>query len=240
MICETDNLETRPIAKQTSWGLTMARLLHVDSSALSVGSVSKEIADTFRKTWQQAHPGGEITHRDLGSNPVPALDEAGIHAGFMPPEQHTPEQAAAFALRTELVDEVIAADAYLLTVPMYNWGVPATFKAWLDQIILSGRTVSFDGAPPLAGRPATIVLAYGGGYDPGSPRDGWDFVQPYLETVLGKALGLDLTVIKAQLTLAERNPAMADLIPVSKQLRAAAHEAAESRARALAGQFSAA
>jgi FMN-dependent NADH-azoreductase len=218
----------------------MGRLLHVDSSALTVGSVSKEIADTFRKTWQEAHPDGEITHRDLGRNPVPALEEAGIHAGFMPAEQHTPEQAAAFALRSELVNEVLAADAYLFTVPMYNWGVPATFKAWLDQIILSGRTVAFDGTPPLAGRPATIVLAYGGGYDPGTPREGWDFVQPYLETVLGKALGLDVTVIKAQLTLAERNPAMADLIPTAQRLRAAAHEAAESHARALAGQFAAA
>lgn len=218
----------------------MVRLLHVDSSALTVGSVSKEIADTFRKAWQEAHPDGEITHRDLGRNPVPALDEAGIHAGFMPAEQHTPEQAAAFALRTELMDEVIAADAYLFTVPMYNWGVPATFKAWLDQIILKGRTAALDQTPPLAGRPATIVLAYGGGYDPGTPREGWDFVQPYLETVLGKALGLDVTVIKAQLTLAERTPAMADLIPASKQLRAAAHEAAQSHARALAGQFAAA
>lgn len=218
----------------------MARLLHVDSSALSVGSVSKEIADTFRKTWQEAHPGGEITHRDLGRNPVPALDEAAIHAAYIPAEQHTAEQAAAFAARSELVDEVLAADAYLFTVPMYNWSVPATFKAWLDQIILAGRTLVFNGTPPLAGRPATIVLAYGGGYDPGTPRDGWDFVQPYLETVLGKALGLELTIIKAQLTLAERNPAMADLIPTSKQLRAAAHEAAESRARTLAGQFAAA
>ena len=215
----------------------MARLLHVDSSALSAGSVSKEIADTFRKTWQEAHPDGEVVHRDLGREPVPALGEAGIHAAFVPPEQHTPEQAAAFALRTDLVDEVLAADAYLLTVPMYNWGVPSTFKAWLDQIILAGRTVAFDRTPPLAGRPATVVLAYGGGYDPGTPREGWDFVQPYLETVLGKALGLEVSVIKAQLTLAERNPAMAELIPASKQLRAAAHEAAESRARALAGQF---
>lgn len=218
----------------------MVRLLHVDSSALSVGSVSKEIADTFRKTWQEAHPDGEITHRDLGRNPVPALDEAAIHAAYIPAEQHTAEQAAAYAQRTELVDEVFAADAYLFTVPMYNWSVPATFKAWLDQIIQAGRTLVFDGPPALSGRPATIVLAYGGGYDAGTPREGWDFVQPYLETVLGKALGLDLTVIKVQLTLAERNPAMADLIPASKQLRAAAHEAAETHARTLAGQFAAA
>ena len=215
----------------------MAHLLHVDSSALSSGSVSKEIADTFRKTWQQAHPDGTITHRDLGLDPVPALAEAGIHAGYIPVDQHSPEQAAAYALRARLADEVLEADAYLLTVPMYNWGVPATFKAWLDQIIWGGRTMTFDREGPLAGRPATLVLSYGGGYDPGAPREGWDFVQPYLETVLGKALGLDLTVIKAQLTLAERNPAMADLIPAAKEIRAAAHESAQSHARALAAQF---
>jgi FMN-dependent NADH-azoreductase len=215
----------------------MAHLLHVDSSALSVGSVSKEIADTFRKTWEQAHPHGTITHRDLGLHPVPALAEAGISAEFVPAEQRTPEQVAAHALRHELVDEFVAADAYLLTIPMYNWGIPSTFKAWLDQVILGGQTISHDGAAPLAGRPATLVLSYGGGYDPGAPRAGWDFVQPYLETVLGKAMGFDLTVIKAQLTLAERNPAMADLIPAAKEIRAAAHVTAESHARALAGRF---
>lgn len=215
----------------------MAHLLHVDSSALSAGSVSKEIADTFLKAWQEAHPSGTITHRDLGLRPVPSIVEAGILAEFVPAEQRSPEQSAAYALRHELVDEVVAADAYLLTVPMYNWGVPSTFKAWLDQIILAGHTMARDGNPPLAGRPTTVVLSYGGGYDPGAPREGWDFVQPYLETVLGKALGLDLTVIKTQLTLAERNPAMAELIPAAKELRAAAHAAAESHARALAGRF---
>jgi FMN-dependent NADH-azoreductase len=215
----------------------MAHLLHVDSSALSVGSVSKEIADTFRKAWQEAHPHGTITHRDLGLQPVPGIAEAGISAEFVPADQRTPEQAAAYALRHELVDEVLAADAYLLTVPMYNWGIPSTFKAWLDQIILGGQTVSHDGNPPLAGRPATLVLSYGGGYGPGAPREGWDFVQPYLETVLGKAIGFDLTVIKAQLTLAERNPAMSGLIPAAKEIRAAAHAAAETHARTLAGKF---
>jgi FMN-dependent NADH-azoreductase len=215
----------------------MAHLLHVDSSALSSGSVSKEIADTFRKAWQEAHPFGTITHRDLGLDPVPALGEAGIHAAFAPADQHTAEQAEAFGLRSRLVEEVLAADAYLLTVPMYNWGVPATFKAWLDQVIMSGRTLSFGEDQPLAGRPATVVLAYGGGYDPGTPREGWDFVQPYLETVLGKALGLDLTVIKAQLTLAGRNPAMAEFIPAAQQIRAAAHESAQAHAHAVAVRF---
>lgn len=216
----------------------MAHLLHVDSSLLSRGSVSKELAGTFLAAWKQAHPQGSITHRDLGQKPVQPLSEAAMTAAYAPAEQHTAEQSEAFATRDVLISEVLDADTYLLTVPMYNWGVPGQFKAWLDQIILKGRTMSFD-APPLADRPATVILSYGGGYDPGSPRYGWDFVQPYLETVLGKALGLDLTFIKAQLTLAETTPAMADLIPLAKEQQANAHEAAEAHALSLAARMSA-
>ena len=209
----------------------MAHLLHIDSSALVSGSVSKEISTTFRKSWQQAHPDGTITYRDLGTDPVAPLLEAHITAGFTPEEARTPEQVAAYATRNGLVEEVLAADAFLLSVPMYNWGVPATFKAWLDQVLVVGRTADLAGNSPLSGRPATVVLSYGGGYDEGTPRAGWDFVQPYLELVLGQAMGLDLTVIKAQLTLAERNPAMAELIPASLQQREAAHATAEAHAR---------
>ncbi|MEY9968758.1 FMN-dependent NADH-azoreductase [Streptacidiphilus sp. MAP12-16] len=217
----------------------MAHLLHIDSSALAAGSVSKDIATTYRKAWQDAHPDGTVTHRDLGLAPVPPLLEAGITAGFVPAESHTPEQAAAFAVRQQLVDEVVEADAYLLSVPMYNWGIPATFKTWLDQIIVHGQTIAFGDNPPLGGRPATVILSYGGGYDPGTPRDGWDAVQPYLETVLVKALGLDVTFIKAQLTLAGSNPAMADLIPLAEQQREAAHTAAAVRARSVAAALTA-
>ena len=118
-------------------------------------------------------------------------------------------------------------------------GIPGSFKAYLDQVLIPGRTL-YEEAPPLAGRPATVILSYGGGYDPGAPKEGWDFVQPYLEKVLGTALGLDLKVIKTQLTLAGRVPAMESLIPMAQELRANAHEAAEKHARTVAGSFAAA
>lgn len=215
----------------------MARLLHVDSSLFAAdASVSKEIAATFRETWEREHPGGEVVHRDLGLAPVPPLSAQALVGGSLPAEQRTPEQEAALAVRKELVDEVLAADAYLFAVPMYNWGVSANFKVWLDQIIEQGRTMTPQGSP-LAGRPATVVLSYGGGYFPGAPREGWDHVRPYLETVLGKALGLDVRFVVAQLTLAERNPAMADLIPQAKEQRAQAHEAAAAHAKEIAALF---
>jgi FMN-dependent NADH-azoreductase len=212
----------------------MARLLHVDSSLFAETSVSKEIARTFRETWEREHTGGEVVYRDLGAAPVPMLAEAALVGGMTPAEQRTPEQQAALAVRKELVDEVLAAEAYLLAVPMYNWGIPANFKAWLDQIIENDRTL---GPEALAGRPATVVLSYGGGYFPGTPRDGWDHVRPYLETVLGKALGLDLRFVGVQLTLAGRVPAMDDLIPQAKELRAQAHEEAAAQAKELAARF---
>jgi FMN-dependent NADH-azoreductase len=217
----------------------VARLLHVDSSLFAVNSVSKEVAKTFRETWTKEHPGGEVVYRDLGAEPVPALTEAALTGGFTPEDQRTPEQKAALELREQLVNEVLEADAYLFGVPMYNWAVPSAFKAWLDQIILQGKTVGPDPLP-LAGRPATVVLSYGGGYFPGTPREGWDHVQPYLETVLVKALGLDVRFVTVQLTLAERNPAMAALIPQSKELRAKGHEEAAAHAKEIASRFEAA
>ena len=214
----------------------MARLLHVDSSLLGQYSVSKEVAKTFRETWAQEHPGGEIVHRDLGATPVPALSEVALAGAQTPEQERTPEQKAALALREELVNEVLEADAYLFAVPMYNWSVPSGFKAWLDQILMQGKTLGLD-PMPLADRPATFVLSYGGGYFPGTPREGWDHVQPFLETVFAKALGLDVRFVTVQLTLAERVPAMAELIPQSKELRAKGHEDAAAHAKEIATSF---
>jgi FMN-dependent NADH-azoreductase len=218
----------------------MARLLHVDSSLFAAeASVSKDIARSFRETWEREHPGGEVVHRDLGAAPVPLLSADAVVGGMTPEGQRTAEQETALAVRRELVDEVLAADAYLFAVPMYNWGIPGNFKAWLDQIIEQGRTMLPDGSP-LSGRPATVVLSYGGGYFAGAPREGWDHVRPYLETVLVKALGLDARFVIAQLTLAERVPAMADLIPQAKEQRAQAHASAEAHAKEIAGLFASA
>jgi FMN-dependent NADH-azoreductase len=232
MVCSADELPFQRSKEQI-----MAHLLHIDSSAFADGSVSRKIASTFRTAWQDA--GGTVTHRDLGHEPVPPLHGELIAAGVAPVEERTTAQAELFEPRRRLIQEVLDADAYLFAVPMYNWGVPATFKAWLDQIIMVGQTLVQSGESPLAGRPATAILSYGGGYDPGTPREGWDFVEPYLRRVLGEAIHLDLTVIKAQLTLAETTPAMSELIPMAREQQSAAHAAAETHARTVAAKLAA-
>ncbi len=233
----------------------MAHLLHIDSSLFTEMSVTREITRTFREVWAAEHPDGPVTYRDLRANPVEPLVEAAVLGSLTPEPQRTPEQKSAMLARRTLVDEVVNADAYLFGVPMYNWGVAAAFKTWLDQIIEHGRTLgpgsgsdsdsdasngsssTPDSDMPLAGRPATVVLSYGGGYLPGSPKEDWDHVRPYLETVLVKALGLDVVFVTAQLGVALIKPELAELAPQARQLRAQAHEAARARAKEVAARF---
>jgi FMN-dependent NADH-azoreductase len=212
----------------------MTHLLHIDSSSTPY-SVSRQLADLFRQVWAEQNPDGTVTYRDLAAAPVPHLSPAGVSAGFMPPAAHNAEQKAAAAVRDELIEELLAADTVLVSTPMYNWTVPSNLKAWIDQVLVNDRTITFDGSPgPLAGKPATIVASYGGGYTPGAPMEWANHCGPYLDVVFGTGLGMQTEVITSQLSLAHRVPAMANLIPLAEQSLAAAREAVERRVRDLA------
>ncbi|GAA2280398.1 MULTISPECIES: FMN-dependent NADH-azoreductase [Kitasatospora] len=216
----------------------MATLLHLDSSALSHGSASREVTATFRKAWEEQHPEGKVVYRDLAAEPLPHLSAAGITAAFTDPADHTEEQKAALALRTELVEELEAADAVLIGAPMYNFTIPSSLKAWLDQVIIMGRTGGENST--VAGKPVTVVASRGGAYGPGTPREGFEFAANYLEKVLSGLLGLEVVdVIVPELTLARTVPAMADLVGAADASRAQAHEAAAAKAKELAARLSA-
>ncbi|MGP3998534.1 FMN-dependent NADH-azoreductase [Streptomyces sp. 8N706] len=216
----------------------MPTLLHLDSSALlQGGSASRDVTDTFRKAWEEQHPGGTVVYRDLAADPLPHLDATSITAGFADPSDHSPEQQAAFAVRTTLATELEQADAVLIGAPMYNFTIPSTLKAWLDHVILMGRTAG--DAPSAAGTPVTVVASRGGSYGPGTPREGFEFVQTYLQKVLGDLLGLEVDFIVPELTFARSNPAMADLVELADASRAKAHEDATKKAKALASRLAA-
>lgn len=218
----------------------MATLLHLDSSLFpQEGSVSRDVAASFRKAWEEQHPDGTVIHRDLAANPLPHLDGVAAAAGFTGPDSHTPEQAEAFALRDELARELEEADAVLIGAPMYNFTIPSTLKAWLDQVILQGRTAGTE-TPSGAGTPTVVVASRGGGYGPGSPRESFEFVQNYLEKVLGEAMGLDVEFVVPELTLAPTTPGMESLKDLAKASRTKAHEDAQAHAKTLAARFAAA
>src|SRR3982074_1319773 len=197
-------------------------LLHIDSSIQGDRSVSRKLTARASDAWRAAHPGGTVTYRDLGSDPVPHLDAVTGPARLLPPEQHTPAQAASWALTEELVNEIKQADTILLGLPLYNFGAPSSVKAWVDHLIASGLSIDAETHAPLPRGRAFVALAgRGGGYTEGAPRHGWDHAEPWLPHALAST-GLEPRFIAAELTLAEVTPAMADLIrPAAKSPTAA-------------------
>ncbi|MEV3872697.1 NAD(P)H-dependent oxidoreductase [Streptomyces sp. NPDC049906] len=214
----------------------MATLLHLDSSLFPTeGSTSRTVTGAFREAWEAQHPDSSVVYRDLAATPVPHLDVIGASAGFADPTTHTPEQAAAFAHRVELVEELEAADAVLIGAPMYNFSIPSTLKTWLDQVILPGRTLGPESS--LKGKHVTVVASRGGSYAPGTPREEFEYVQNYLGAVLTEMLSLEVDFIVPELTLARTNPAMSELIPLADASREKALGDAGVKARSLADRL---
>lgn len=203
----------------------MAHLLHIDSSIQGDGSVSRRLTARAAAAWRAAHPEGTVTYRDLGAHPLPHLDAAGGLAGRVPPEQHTPAQAATWARTVEIVGEVQAADTVLLGLPLYNFGPPSSVKTWVDHLIAPGLSVDHETYTGLLGGREFIVLASrGGGYGEGTPREGWDHAQQWLPHGVSLT-GLEPRFITAELTLAPVRPALAELVPLAEESLAAAERA---------------
>jgi FMN-dependent NADH-azoreductase len=164
--------------------LAMTHLLRIDASTRSGDSHSRRIGDRI----EAALTPRQITRRDLAANPLPHLDQDMITGFFSPAEALTPALQTATALSDAIIDEVEAADTLLITIPMFNFGVPSVVKAWVDQLVRINRTFSFDGtnfAGLLQGKRAYVVIAYGAaGYAEGGPLHGADFVKPFMDFVL--------------------------------------------------------
>ncbi|MEW2161693.1 NAD(P)H-dependent oxidoreductase [Streptomyces sp. NPDC007084] len=217
----------------------MATLLHIDSSVLpGSASASRVVTDAFRAAWLEQHPAGTVVYRDLAAEPVPHITAEAHTAGFAAPDTHSPEQAEAFAARVKLIEEVENADAILIGAPMYNFSIPSTLKAWLDNVVLVGRTAMAEDSK-LKGTPVTVVASRGGSYAPGTPREGYEYVQNYLEAVLGDMLGLEVDFIVPELTMAPHNPGMTELVPLFEASRDKALQDAATKAKDIAQRIAA-
>jgi FMN-dependent NADH-azoreductase len=195
----------------------MSHLLHIDSSVQGGLSVSRRLIARAADRWRAAHPGGTVTYRDLGASPIPHLDAATGLARMVTAEQRTAAEDASFALSVELIDEIKQADTVLLGLPLYNFGPPSTVKAWVDHIIATGLSIDAETHAGLLGDTDFIVLASrGGGYGPGTPREGWDHAQTWLSHALS-VTGLQPQFITAELTTADTNPKMAHLKPLAAE-----------------------
>lgn len=200
-------------------------LLRVDASIRHEGSVSRELTGVVERAWRAAGPDTPVVHRDLAADPHllahwPRLARAALRSG-------TPEPGSPAAT---LADELLAADAVTVGAPMYNFGVPALVKAWIDLLIvdprLDPRTTPVGTA--LAGVPVVLVVACGGGYGPGSPREGWDHATPYLQRIFADVFGAEVTTVVAELTATAHDPALAELRPLAERSHAEAVAAASA------------
>jgi len=208
-------------------------LYRLDASIRVDGSASGELADIVEQEWLAAHPGDTVVRRHLGTNPIPAdAWPLAAFAGYTPEQDRSPEQRQAVALAATLVDELLAADAIVLAVPLYNFGVSQHFKTWVDMVITDPRMAA--GAQPiLAGKPAVLVTVRGGNYQPGTPREGWDHATGWMRRILADVWHLDLKVVQAEFTLVGVNPALDQFRDLGRQLRQEAEEQARRHGRAL-------
>jgi len=214
-------------------------LFRLDSSIRTTGSISRAVADTAEAAWLAEHPAGEIIRRDLGADPLPSDAWASaVTASWGPAESQTEQQREAVALAARLGDELLAADSFILAVPLYNWGISQHVKAWIDLVITDPRFGS-GSQTPLQGRSGLLVIARGGAYGEGTPKFGWDHSTAYLTRIFAEVWGLDLRIVEAELTLADVVPAMADLKPLAAQFLATAHDAAATHGRDLGQQAAA-
>lgn len=120
-----------------------------------------------------------------------------IGGAYTPPAQHSPESAAAIKVSDELVAELQAADHLVIATPMYNFSIPAVLKAWIDHIVRVGVTVSPANVGLLTGKKATVIIATGGDFSPGSPIEGYNQASGYLRQLLAWIGITDVEIILA-------------------------------------------
>ena len=174
-------------------------LLQIDSSA-RLSSVTRQLTAKFVEEWKEGHPGGEVTQRDLAKTVLPDItDDWG--GTFLESSQLTPAQRKYLAISDDLIEEVQAADTIVIGVPMYNFAIPSSLKAWIDQVVRMGKTFAYgpNGRQGLLGEKKVVVItSRGGAYEKGTPAEKFDFQEPYLRHILGFVGVTDVTFIHAE------------------------------------------
>ncbi|NHA66938.1 FMN-dependent NADH-azoreductase [Phycicoccus flavus] len=198
-------------------------LLRIDASIQGERSASSALADLVLERFTAERPDAAVVRRHLGADPLPAdAWPLAVGGSFTPEGERTPAQRDALALAATVADELRQADAAVLALPLYNWGVSQHVKAWIDLAIAGAAP----GTRLLEGTPVVAVVTRGGSYAEGTPKEGWDHSTEYYRRVLVDVWGADLTLVERELTLAGVNPALDELLEVATLMRKTAEEAA--------------
>ena len=163
------------------------KLLHLDSSALGIGSVTRELTAAIVARWQDKLPQLRVEYRDLDANPLPHLTGQSL-------AQANPVEAAA---ATHTMEQFLAADVLVIGAPMYNFSIPSTLKAWIDRVAVAGKTFRYTEKGPegLAGSKKIIIASGRGGVHTDAPTD---FQETYLRQVFGFLGVTDIEFVRAE------------------------------------------
>lgn len=177
------------------------KILHIDSSVLGENSVSRQLTRDVVTEWESRYPDLELTYRDLAARPPLHLSGDTVKARQLPVHELDAAQRGERALDEELVSEFLAADVIVIGAPMYNFSVPSQLKAWIDRILIAGRTFRYGPKGPqgLAGRnKKVIVVSTRGGIYSEAPASAMDHQEAYLRAAFGFIGVTDVTIIRAE------------------------------------------
>jgi FMN-dependent NADH-azoreductase len=167
----------------------MSTLLKIDVSTRGNLSISRRLSSLFLDQWREVHADCQVIERDIDTTDLPFLEFPWITANLTRSSARTEQQKALLVPSDELIAELQKADEYVIATPMYNFGIPAKLKAYVDHIVRSGLTFTMnaDGSYTglLSGKKATVIIASAGEYGPDAPAEGLDTLKPYLREILG-------------------------------------------------------
>lgn len=163
-------------------------ILHVDSSALGNHSVSRELGRAVVEKALLVHPGAQVAYRDLAANPLPHWAPAA--------DASDPAVRAG----SDVLDEFLAADIVVIGAPMYNFSIPSTLKAWIDRVMVAGKTFRYgaNGPEGLAGGKRVVIVSSRGGIYSEGPMQALDFQEDYLRKVFGFIGVTDVEIVRAE------------------------------------------
>jgi FMN-dependent NADH-azoreductase len=178
----------------------MERILHIISSPRGEASFSTKLGQAIIEKLQAANPRRTVKIHDLTKVPFAHLGQAHLNAFFTRPENRTAENTADIRQSEEAINEVLEADIIVISVPVYNFNIHSTLKAWIDHIVRGGRTIRFgeNGTEGLVkNKKVYLAISSKGIYSEGQMKE-FDFVEPYLRHIL-KFLGMtDVEILRVE------------------------------------------
>jgi len=176
------------------------KILHLISSPRGDASFSTKLGDAIVAKLKSLNKNAFVKVHDLTHTPFPHLEEVHLSSFFTPTEKRTPEQISAIRHSDSAIAEINDANVLVLSVPMYNFGIHSTLKAWIDHIARAGVTFAYTESGPeglIKNKKAYLAIATGGIYSEG-PFKSYDFTEPYLRTILGFIGIKDVTVFRVE------------------------------------------